>query len=155
MASRIFGNWQLNSIVTLRSGEPFTPQTNSDIANIGAVNSANRARPDVVGDWHVDHPRPEAWFNKTAFAAPRQFTYGTAGRNILRSQSLKNVDLSLFREDRITERIKLQFRGELFNTFNHPTFAIQQTVTTNPQFGQVSGTASTARQIQLGLKALF
>ncbi len=72
VASRMFGNWQLNGIVTLRSGEAFTPQTNLDIANIGAVNNSNRARPDVVGDWHVDHPRPEAWFNKAAFAAPRQ-----------------------------------------------------------------------------------
>lgn len=108
-----------------------------------------------MGDWHLDDPRPEAWFNKAAFAAPKPFTYGNAGRNILRSQSLKNFDLSLFREDKITERIKLQFRGELFNAFNHPTFAIPQSVTTNPQFGQVSGTASTARQIQLGLKLLF
>ena len=113
------GKPQLNGIVTLRSGEAFTPQTNSDIANIGAVNNANRARPDMVGDWHVDHPRPETWRNKATFAAPRQFTYGNA--------------------------------GELFNTFNHPTFAIPQTVTMNLQFGQVGGTASTARQIQLGL----
>jgi hypothetical protein len=153
--SRIFGNWQLNGILTLRSGEVFTPQMNLDIANTGAVNNATRARPDVVGDWHVSNPKPEAWFNKAAFAAPKQFTFGNAGRNILRSASYEDVDLSLFREDRINERFKLQFRAETFNFFNHPTFAIPQAVVTNPQFGQVSGTSSTARQIQMGLKLLF
>ena len=71
------------------------------------------------------------------------------------SDSYKDVDLSLFREDRINERLKVQFRAETFNFFNHPTFGIPQAVVTNPQFGQVSGTSSTARQIQMGLKLLF
>ena len=71
------------------------------------------------------------------------------------SDSYQDIDLSLFREDRITERCKLQFRAEAFNFLNHPTFAIPQAAVTNPQFGQVSGTASTARQVQLGLKVLF
>ncbi|MBI3682879.1 MAG: hypothetical protein HY235_21100 [Acidobacteria bacterium] len=154
-ASRIFGNWQMNGIVTLRNGETFTPQMNADIANIGAVNNANRARPNVVGDWRLGNPRPEAWFNKAAFAAPAQFTFGNAGRNILRSDSLENFDLSLFREDKISERMKLQFRAEFFNSFNHPTFGIPQAAFTNVQFGQVTGTASTARQIQMGLKLVF
>ncbi len=154
-ASRIFGNWQLNGIVTLRSGEVFTPQMNLDIANIGAVNNATRARPDLVGNPRLANPRPEAWFNKAAFAQPRQFTFGSAGRHILRSDSLQNLDLSLFREDRIGERFKLQFRAESFNTMNHPAFGIPQSVFTNPQFGQASGTASTARQIQMGLKLIF
>lgn len=155
VASRVFGNWQFNGIVILRSGQVYTPQMNLDIANIGAVNNSNRARPDVVGDWHVANPRPEAWFNKSAFAAPRAFTYGTAGRNILRSDSLRNFDISLFREDKLTERFKLQFRAESFNTVNHPTFGQPQALVTSPLFGQVTGTASTARQIQLGLKLLF
>lgn len=155
IASRIFGNWQLNGIVTLRSGQVFTPQMNLDIANIGAVNNPNRARPNVVGDWRLSNPRPEAWFNRAAFAAPPAFTYGTAGRNILRSDSLQNFDISLFREDKITERLKMQLRAESFNSFNHPTFGVPGSVVTAPQFGQVTGTASTARQIQLGLKLLF
>lgn len=155
IASRMFGNWQFNLIATLRSGEPFTPQMNVDIANIGAVNNAIRTSPDLLRDPHVANPAPVAWFDKTAFAAPRQFSFGSAGRNILRADSVQNFDLSLFREDSITERFKLQFRGEAFNVFNHPAFGIPQTVFTSPQFGQVSGTTSTARQIQLGLKLLF
>jgi hypothetical protein len=155
VGSRIFGNWQVNGILVLRSGQPYNPQMNLDIANIGAVNNATRARPDLVGDPKLDNPSPEAWFNKSAFASPRQFNFGSAGRNILRSDALQNVDLSLFRQDRITERFTLQFRVESFNLMNHPTFGIPQTVFTNVQFGRVAGTESTARQIQLGLKLLF
>jgi len=154
-AARVLGNWQVNGIVTLRSGETFTPQMNADIANIGAVNNATRARPDVVGEWRLANPTPVAWFNPAAFASPRQFTYGNAGRNILRSDSLHNFDISLFREDRIRESIKLQIRAEAFNAFNHPSFGIPNAVVTNRQFGQVTGTASTARQIQLGMKLVF
>jgi len=61
LASCILGNWQLNGIVTLRSGEPYTPQMNLDIANIGAVNNAIRDRPDLLRDPHLANlrvPRP-------------------------------------------------------------------------------------------------
>jgi hypothetical protein len=126
-----------------------------DIANIGAVNNAIRDRPDLLRDPHLAHPTPAAWFDKTAFASPQQFTFGSAGRNILRADAVQNLDLSLFREDAITERVKFQLRGEAFNVFNHPAFGVPQAVFTSPQFGQVSGTTSTARQIQLGLKLLF
>lgn len=153
--SRVFGNWQLNAIVTLRSGEVYSPQMNLDIANIGAINNASRARPDLLRDPKLDAPRPEAWFDRTAFATPRQFTFGSAGRNILRSDSLHNFDFSVFREDSITEKIRLQFRAEAFNALNHPTFGIPDATFTSPRFGQVTSTASTARQIQLGLKLLF
>jgi hypothetical protein len=155
MASRVFGNWQLNGIVTLRSGQVYTPQMNLDIANIGAVNNQNRARPNLVGDWRVAKPAPEAWFNRAAFAAPPAFTYGTAGRHILRSDSSQNLDISLFREDRLTERVKLQIRAESFNMLNHPTFGVPGSAVPTPLFGQVTSTASTARQVQLGLKMIF
>jgi hypothetical protein len=155
VASHILGNWQINSIVNIRSGQPFTLITNQDIQNIGIVQGANGARPNLVGDMHLDHPTPDLWFNKAAFAAPAPFTYGTAGRNIGRTGPQKNVDLSLFREDRLTERIKLQFRAEAFNAFNHPTFGKPQTNFTTRNFGVVSDTVGSARQIQVALKVVF
>ena len=155
LASRIFGNWQFNGIVTLRNGQPFTPIMNLDIANIGAINQWSRARPDLVGDPKLSNPTPERWFNTDEFASPAQFTFGTAGRNIVRTDASQNVDLSLFREDQITERLRLQFRAEFFNAFNHPSFGIPQSGFTNRRFGQVSSTVSTARQIQFGLKLIF
>jgi hypothetical protein len=155
IASRVFGNWQLNGILQSRSGQAFTPVTNLDIANVGALDASSRDRPNLVGDAHLPNPSATEWFNKAAFASPQQYTFGTAGRNILRAQSLKDLDLSLFREDALTERIKLQFRAEFFNIVNHPTFDVPQATITSPVFAAVSGTATSARQIQLGLKVLF
>ena len=63
---------------------------------------------------------------RAPFASPAQFTYGTAGRNILRTDSQQNFDFGVFREDQISERVKTQFRAEFFNVFNHPTFGIPQ-----------------------------
>jgi hypothetical protein len=108
-----------------------------------------------VGDPHPSNPTPQAWFNTAAFAAPASFTFGSAGRNILRTGTAEDFDLSFFREDRITERIKSQFRMEAFNAFNHPTFGIPQTTFTSPTFGVVSTTIGNARQVQLGLKVIF
>lgn len=153
--ARIVSNWQVNSILTLRSGQPFTLYMNTDIANIGANTQVSEDRPNLVGDPHLSNPAPQAWFNTKAFAAPKAFTFGSAGRNILRTAGLDDLDLSLFREDSLTEKIKLQLRAEVFNSLNHPTFGTPQAVFTNSQFGQITTTVSTARQIQLGLKILF
>ena len=82
-ASRILGSWQINSIVQIRSGQPYTLTTNLDIANIGARSGTTRARPDLTGNPHLTNPTPEAWFNTAAYAVPRQFTFGSSGRNQL------------------------------------------------------------------------
>jgi hypothetical protein len=155
IASRILGSWQINGIVQLRSGQPFTLATNADIANIGAIAGSTDDRPDLVGNPHLDNPSPSAWFNTKAYAVPKQYTFGSSGRDQLRTDPYKNLDLSLFREDAILERLRMQLRVEAFNIFNHPTFGIPQTLITSPSFGALSSTVSTARQIQLGVKLIF
>jgi len=145
----------MNGIILARSGQPFTPVTNLDIANVGALTANSRVRPDLIGNPHLDNPAPARWFNTNAFRAPAQYTFGSAGRNVLRSDSFQDFALSLFREDRLTERIRLQFRAESFNLINHPSFGVPQTTITSSLFAAVGGTASNARQIQLGLKLLF
>jgi len=154
-ASRVLGAWQFNSIFQLRDGQPYTLFTNADTANIGAIDQSTRARPDLIGNPHLSDPTPARWFNTAAYAIPRQYTFGSAGRNQLRSDGFANVDFSIFREDSFGERIHTQLRIEAFNLFNHPTFGIPQTLISSPTFGRVSGTISTARQIQLALKLSF
>jgi len=150
--SRVIGNWQLNGILLLRSGVPFTPSMNVDVANIGTPST----RPNLVGKAKLDNPRPEAWFNTGAFAPPAPFTFGNAGRNILRTDDFANLDLSLFREERFRERITLQFRLEAFNALNHATFGQPGANVSDPlRFGRVASAASVARQVQLGLKVLY
>ena len=90
----IVGNWQLNGIADLRSGIPFNLTVSGDIANTG---NSGYMRPDVVGDWHIDNPTPAKWFNTAAFKAPAAFTFGNAGRNILRTDAVHRFDMSAFR----------------------------------------------------------
>lgn len=89
------------------------------------------------------------------FTVPSTFTYGNGGRNILRADSLKQVDFTLLKMFPITERAGLQFRAEMFNILNHPVFAIPNTTINNSSAGQVSSTLNAARVIQLALKLSF
>jgi hypothetical protein len=150
-ASRILGNWQLNALVLVRSGQPYSLSMNTDVANIGAATT----RPNLVGDPHLANPNPQQWFDTSAYVSPAVYHFGTSGRNQLRTQTYRDLDLSLFRQDQITERIKTELRIESFNLTNTPSFGIPGTNFNSTAFGVVSSTISTARQIQLGFKVLF
>jgi hypothetical protein len=91
----------------------------------------------------------------SAFANPAPFTFGNMGRNSLRADWNKNLDLSLFRSFSISESKRFEFRAEAFNVTNTPVFAIPDNNLQDPNFGVVSSTASTERQLQLGLKLYF
>lgn len=147
----IIGNWQVNGIASLHSGTPFTITVGGDVANIG---NSGYERPNLTGDPHVSHPTPARWFNTDAFAVPAQYTFGNVGRNSMRSDWFKDLDLSAFREFPVTERQHIQFRAEAFNATNTPTWGIPSS-TLGANFGVVSGTASTERQLQFALKYIF
>jgi hypothetical protein len=118
----ILGDWQINSIITARSGTVINPQNGavSDNANIGGGNQ----RINFVGDPNKGAPhRIDNWFNASAFALPAPGTFGDAPLNSLRGPGFWNVDFSLFRDIPIFERYKFQFRAEAFNLFNHPNLA--------------------------------
>jgi hypothetical protein len=144
----------------VRSGRPFTPTISADIANTGVANQ----RPNRIGSGKLDNPTPEKWFDTSAFARPAQFTYGNSGANILREDRYKSLDFSLFKQFRITEGSRLQFRAEVFNLTNTPSFAIPgNTPSSVTSFapidtlsaGRVTSTFSTPRQIQFALKYNF
>jgi hypothetical protein len=73
-------------------------------------------------------------------ANPSLATYGTFSRNALRGPGIVNVDLTLSKTTAITERVKLEIRGEFFNIFNHAEFANPDTNITSPTFGQILNT---------------
>ncbi len=149
----ILGNWQLNGIGTFYSGRPFTVNVNGDIANTG--NQNGYMRPNVVGDPHLDQT-VNKWFDTSAFAAPAGFTFGNAGRNILRGQGMANFDLSLFRNFPLPfrEGMNLEFRAEAFNLFNTTHFNLPSSNLSDVNFGRVLS-ASGERQMQLGVKLNF
>jgi hypothetical protein len=129
-------------------------------------------RPDRLLDGRLDNPARERWFDPLAFqrvtcnipSRPDLCHYGSAGRNILVAPGQRNLDGSAFKNFIVTERIRLQFRGELFNATNTPYFGppnnlsfISPTsvVPDGPRVGEVRSLRAPMRIVQFGLKLYF
>ena len=116
VVDRLIGGWQTNGIVTLSDGTPFTVGCFcGDRSQTG--NIFNTQRPNVTAN-----PLPSGfnrtitqWFDTSKFELPALGTLGTAGRNILRSTGQRAIDFSVFKNNKISERVNLQFRAEFFN----------------------------------------
>jgi hypothetical protein len=145
-------NWQLNGILSLYSGVPFDVTVNGDIANTG--NILERANL-VLRDPYLPNKGPNGWLNPAAFAVPADYTFGTLGRNSLRTDWTRNLDLSLFRNFPIRDKATIQFRAEAFNLTNTPVFGQPNSVLNAPNFGIINSTRNSPRQVQFSLKALF
>jgi hypothetical protein len=166
LVNHIIGDWQVNGIVTMRSGLP----TDALVGTLPPV-FATVNRPDVVlgQSTLVANPGFDQYFNPAAFSIPPTVTnalgapirtFGNAGRSILRAPGSKNLDASLFKDFRITERRRLEFRAEAFNLTNTPTFTLpnaRSAVLTvgNAAFGKLSGSQTVGRQIQFGIKLIW
>lgn len=144
------GGWQVNAIATVTSGNPFTVSYSGDVANTGN----NYQGVNLVGNPHLSHPTVLEWFNTAAFQAPSQYTYGNVGRNILRSDWYRDVDLSVFRKFEM-KWVQAEFRAEAFNFTNTPVWGTPAATLNSTTFGKISSTASTQRELQLALKLYF
>ncbi|HWQ54741.1 MAG TPA: carboxypeptidase regulatory-like domain-containing protein [Bryobacteraceae bacterium] len=152
VADAILGGWQINGILTLRTGDPFSVTVQGDPANVGD----GTTRADLIGKANeVSDRSVDRWFNTAAFARPANFRFGTSGRNIVIGPGINNWDLSLFKMFRIDEARQFQFRGEAFNAFNRPQFGFPGATLGTAQFGRISSTVRDPRDIQLSLKFLF
>jgi hypothetical protein len=154
--------WQVSGIQTLQSGVPFTPQLSYNPSNDG--DTRNPVRPSINPAFagSVIEGGPNQYFNPNAFIQPLAGTYGNAGRNTLRGPSLVTTDVSFAKQFTLTERLNLKFRAEFFNLFNHTNFNTPNPVVyaaatgdPSPTAGVITSTATTSRQIQLGLKLVW
>jgi len=175
IGSYLLGGWQVNSILSLMSGTPFyVVQGAAGNLNAGGsqqVPDQIKSVVDIFGDNLKGTPPAGSaaailpgyrYFDTTAYAAvvvdathPARF--GNAGRNNLRGPGFFNVDLSLFRSFAVTERIKLQFRGEFLNALNHPNFSNPGADISNAgAFGYITSTTGTGeRNIRLSARIAF
>ena len=155
IASRLLGNWQVNGVVQLRSGQPYNLAVSGDVANIGSsVPWWNYARPNLVGNPHPANPTPHQWFNPSAFAVP-SFSYGNFGRNVLRTPSVADADFSLFKNFLVTESTIVSFRAEFFNIFNIQNYGAPNSLIGDPAAGRITSNVVPPRQIQFGLHLAF
>jgi hypothetical protein len=176
--SAIVGGWQVNGITTLRGGFPTDIRTNRLPPIFNTFNVPDRVKdvPMQVQDGRG----PDRFFNADAFRGPGTIpsstgtpiqVFGDSARRVVRGPGSVNFDFSLFKQFSFSEGVRLQFRAEAFNLTNTPTFTLPSSNSpsmtcigrtpgsacndNNPEFGKLSGSQATGRQIQFGLKLLF
>ncbi|MDX2269183.1 MAG: carboxypeptidase regulatory-like domain-containing protein [Bryobacter sp.] len=156
-ADALLGGWQVNGIYTLQSGSllGIGASNTAGIFNMAsrANNNGNSAALDIDA-----HDRLLRWFDTSVFSQPAAFTLGNVSTLVpdLRGHHTNNMDLSVFKEFRPVERIRIQFRAESFNFANRVQFSNPNTtVTAGAAFGRVTAQANQPRQLQFGLKLLF
>jgi len=146
----LIGGWEISSIATFESGNPFSIGNGVDNLGFGGGTS-NRA--NIVAP--VTYPKTRfAWFSTSSFAAPGPLQWGTAARNDVVGPGRNNWNIAMYKAFRFTERAQLQFRAETFNTFNHTQFTNPSATLTSGNFGQITGTYQ-PRIWQFGMKFLF
>ena len=158
----LVSGWMLNSIVTIQSGFPFTPQLSYNPSNNGDTRNPVRpfVNPAFTGSAILGNVNQ--WFNPAAFLQPPNGSgfYGDLGRDTLIGPGLGTWDFSAIKDTAIRERANLQFRAEFFNLLNRANFnapnAIVFTPTgVSPTAGVITSTSTASRQIQFGLKLLW
>lgn len=152
-----FGGWQTSASFTANTGSPFSVLQ-------GGTNTSNSLAGSLFPNRLSDGSLPsgqrtiQSWFNTGAFGSPATYTFGNAGRDILRGPGFWDLDLALMKDFRIPlgfgEQPRLEFRGDFFNLLNHPNFGLPNSTTGSAAFGTITS-ASPARIVQVGLQFMF
>ncbi|MFB3825135.1 MAG: TonB-dependent receptor domain-containing protein [Bryobacteraceae bacterium] len=152
----LVGGWMIDGITNYQSGGAFGISANNvcrcfnngSYANSKGYSARLEGRPQ---------DRLARWFDTKAFSQPDPFTIGTMGprSSDLRNDTVANWDLGLSKDFHPVERLRVQFRADALNAWNHPRFSGPNTSVTSSSFGIVSGQSNAPRQIQFGLKVLW
>jgi hypothetical protein len=157
ISGKLVSGWGLNGFSTFQSGFPLvlTAQATTLTSSFGA----GTARPNAIAGCVKSiggsaQSRLAGWFHTACFSQPGQFAFGSEARTDpnLRANGINNWDFGVYKATAITERVKLQFRGEFFNLFNRAQFNAPGSSLGTPQFGIVTSTRNLPRQAQLGLR---
>jgi hypothetical protein len=166
-ASKLLGGFQVNGVMSITSGRPFSI-TQGSAPNLQAAGSGqfpNLVRPSVAVFSDNRKGTPPAggnaadyqYFDRSAFAAETGARFGNVGRNILRGPGFFEVDLSLYRTFLITEHVQFQFRAEALNATNHANFANPNGDISSSTFGFITATTGPyqSRQWRFGARVSF
>jgi hypothetical protein len=167
---QLFEGWQLTGIATVHTGIPYTLNDGFDQAGTG--NPFANDRPNLKPGFNagsITTGKLTQWFNPAAFSLPPVGEFGNVGRDTLTGPFFWNIDFSVIKNTKFSERYTLQFRAEFFNVLNHadwgqPNAAIftqgfaangSPVYSVSPAAGQITTLANNMRQIQFALKLLF
>ena len=149
LTNALLGGWSVSPILTVTSGAPLNLTVNGNPSN-----SSGTDRPNVVGEWRLDDPTADQWFNTSAFVANAPFTYGNAPRNLIRGPGYFNIDISIQKSFRVSDGVSADIRFESFNATNAVNLGNPNTTVGDVNFGRISS-AGAARQSQVAVKLLF
>jgi hypothetical protein len=156
VANAVLGGWQVSSIVRLGSGLPLGFTANNTLGAYGfGVQRPNISDLKLLA---VDNPTPDRWFNVQALSQPGTYEIGNMPRWVpnVRFGPTRHWDLAILKNFRFGERLKAQFRAEMFNATNTPQFGRASTNIVAGDVGRVSGTTNVGpRNVQLGLRITF
>jgi hypothetical protein len=140
----------------LQTGTPLSLSANSTTGLFNVKTRPNNNGTSGKLSGSVDS-RLNRYFNTSVYSQPAPFTFGNLGERLpdIRSDGVRNFDLSLFKEFAALEKLRVQFRAEFLNAFNTPRFGAPNTSVTSSSFGIISSQANAPRQTQLGLKLLW
>lgn len=155
--TQLIRNWQLTGRSPITSGTPFTVTSGRDVALTGA---AGGQRPDMTGAARLDPNRStgesvDRYFNTAALGLPQTGRFGNAGRNLLVGPGFAQTDVAVNRRIVLPgEKMRFEFRGEIFKLFNTANFGNPNANTASPGYGRLQS-AQEGRIIQLGLRFDF
>jgi len=149
----VIGGWQLQTIIVLRSGTPYTPIVSTDRANTGV--GSQRPNINPAGGSPTFHKSLSSWFDKTAYVVAPQFTYGQVKAFTLQSDKFRQYDASIFKNFALPGESVLSFRVEFFNLPNTTSFNAPSATIDASTCCTVTSTSIPSRDIQLALKYNF
>ena len=152
----VLRNLESAAIFTAQSGQPFTPVLQFDNSNTGNTGgNFGSDRPNVVGTPTLSNRSANEWFNTAAFAVPARYTFGNAGRNVLRGPGVASFDVSMSRKFAVSESATIQVQAQAFNLLNRENLNLPDLYADQPTtFGKIFS-AKSPRQLQMELRFGF
>jgi hypothetical protein len=134
--NRLLGGWEVAGIASARTGLPVNITVSRTAAALPDGNTSSQ-RPNLVPGVpiYAANQSINNWFNPAAFSVPANGTWGNLGRYIANGPGAFEIDSSLQKRFRVTERLALNFRAAAYNLMNHPEYKIPAS-----SVGSVSGT---------------
>jgi hypothetical protein len=156
VVNAIIGGWQINGITTFQSGTPLGITANNTAGLFNPLTRPNTNGRSAKLSGPVDE-RLARYFDTSVYSQPAAFTFGNVGATLpdIRTDGIRNFDISLFKVFAPMEKLRVQFRVEALNAFNTPRFGGPNTSVTSASFGLISSQANSPRQVQFGLKLLW
>ena len=163
----VLGGWNVNYIVSMHSGFPITFQSTD---RSGGQLARGTSRPNRYKSLTYTDQTIDRWFGTgntfclqaglndgaCAYGEPVLGTFGNSAKATEHAPDFRNLDFGVGKKFSITENHYLDFRVELFNAFNHPSFAPPaRNISAPATFGFITGTISPSRNIEFALKYYF